>query len=972
TKRRVADNLVDHEERPSSRSLSYDENPFVKGRKHPGGGNPKIDDIIHGIMKLLGGNVKLKAPESTDTKLTTFSDNLSHYVTSTRINNRGPPRLPLLPFGILNPVGPIRPPVTPPADNPASNPQFVANTRPPYLVPLPPELHSRPGMPPFVTGIPIPEDVLSHLTSPQSNPSEESSISTTITPSFTSSGEVEYEINTTGKPEGDISEDENKNLESIIHHSSATSEIEELPTTSLDSSLYDISYSTSFLPSSSSHLPLSSPSLESSISSVISKTDVKSINLISTKSFTSLTVVKSSTESVAAATVNTEIFPTVSSINVDSTTTSEIPQSLLSKIKASGAAATTTTTVEPVSTLITSNKFVPITSTDPFHFSNFPTLLPHPINLRPTSVSRQSYATTGHPGLVFEDTVGPRPPTVSPSVYQGEVITAYQPFDMRPDVFDVTVSALQGYGSSPSKARPPNRYPGGVAPVVVTTAKDVTDRSVFIDGRKTYFDLMPATNQLLGPTRVQTLGVGTVIPEAVQPQPTFSKGVFHTTAPSGFSPPISKLKKPPKNRSPSTLGPPKRIDTCIVGYDTTCKEELGEVCRTEGDVSSCFCRPGTARKKSRSKCKRTGLDSALGQSRALSGLYMDSSVNKFYSLGGRVIVNSTVKLLHTPQTSSPTIRKSLQRHLIKVIQSNNNFVGNSMLSVEGPLNPVPDVSDVNECFDSSLYDCHSEAVCTNTFGSYTCDCKTGFTDRYPEDPNKSGRFCDSCSRDFCSKRGECRIDENGLHVCICEDNYYGSRCEIDGEVIAVAVGASVAAVVIIILTLIFLCMWSRRWKAQDRKTEILSRLPGGGFFGGFLGGRGGMGGGRSAFSVDIRQKGGAPRNYAITMEDRIRWAQIAENLTQQNVYTEQATPSDRNGAPSSADVAASVQNTLVKILMEGKLRPQEEKRGGNLVQDVLRLFKRRGQRPKKDFLTPEEALALHQMITLQAQLNHEN
>lgn len=38
-------------------------------------------------------------------------------------------------------------------------------------------------------------------------------------------------------------------------------------------------------------------------------------------------------------------------------------------------------------------------------------------------------------------------------------------------------------------------------------------------------------------------------------------------------------------------------------------------------------------------------------------------------------------------------------------------------------------SDVNECFDSSLFDCHSEAVCANTFGSYSCLCKKGFTDR---------------------------------------------------------------------------------------------------------------------------------------------------------------------------------------------------------------------------------------------------
>ena len=41
----------------------------------------------------------------------------------------------------------------------------------------------------------------------------------------------------------------------------------------------------------------------------------------------------------------------------------------------------------------------------------------------------------------------------------------------------------------------------------------------------------------------------------------------------------------------------------------------------------------------------------------------------------------------------------------------------------------------------------------------------------------------------------------------CAGNYYGPQCQVDGEVLAVAVGASVAAVVIIVLTLICLCMW---------------------------------------------------------------------------------------------------------------------------------------------------------------------
>lgn len=41
----------------------------------------------------------------------------------------------------------------------------------------------------------------------------------------------------------------------------------------------------------------------------------------------------------------------------------------------------------------------------------------------------------------------------------------------------------------------------------------------------------------------------------------------------------------------------------------------------------------------------------------------------------------------------------------------------------------------------------------------------------------------------------------------CSGNYYGNQCELDGEVLGVAIGASVAAVIIIGLTLVCLVMW---------------------------------------------------------------------------------------------------------------------------------------------------------------------
>ncbi len=54
-------------------------------------------------------------------------------------------------------------------------------------------------------------------------------------------------------------------------------------------------------------------------------------------------------------------------------------------------------------------------------------------------------------------------------------------------------------------------------------------------------------------------------------------------------------------RKPSA--PPIRIDTCIVGDDSTCEREKHEVCRTRLGVSSCYCSPGYGRRNHRHKCK---------------------------------------------------------------------------------------------------------------------------------------------------------------------------------------------------------------------------------------------------------------------------------------------------------------------------------------------------------------------------------
>ena len=38
---------------------------------------------------------------------------------------------------------------------------------------------------------------------------------------------------------------------------------------------------------------------------------------------------------------------------------------------------------------------------------------------------------------------------------------------------------------------------------------------------------------------------------------------------------------------------------------------------------------------------------------------------------------------------------------------------------------VTNCEDIDECEDGSLHDCHEDAICTNTIGSWVCACKAG-------------------------------------------------------------------------------------------------------------------------------------------------------------------------------------------------------------------------------------------------------
>uniref|UniRef100_A0A182NHM9 EGF-like domain-containing protein n=1 Tax=Anopheles dirus TaxID=7168 RepID=A0A182NHM9_9DIPT len=532
------------------------------------------------------------------------------------------------------------------------------------------------------------------------------------------------------------------------------------------------------------------------------------------------------------------------------------------------------------------------------------------------------------------------------------------------EIFDVTLSAIQGPGGAGAgsqqtvKINPYYNRPGGQGTAAGPEASIIltgtgTDGFVSIDGKRSYIDLFGTetqraqkTQQPIQATPVRPTASATERPKPPKLGPTppaLQPGIVGTgyAVPETEAPPVQAAGKPApgghgtghrvplvhqsRPKYPGAVGlPPVRIDTCIVGDDSTCDQAQNERCKTENGVSSCHCRPGYARRKHREPCRRIvslmlsvrvdkiyerrihwdaaladragekyqqlsyeairAMDSAMSMT-PFSDEFLEARINGIYTVAstgpstpGAVFVNYTVNLDENAETLRPALRSDIQRHLLGVIHRRNNNIGNSALYVEAPTGAVSSVQDVDECTSDELNDCDEEAHCTNLFGTFRCECNGGFRDPWADQPQRAGRECLSCPESYCTNRGTCSYDNaNNRQVCRCLGSYYGTQCEIDGEVLGVAVGASVAAVIIIVLTLICLVMWSRKWQ-REHKNAMGSPVFG------YLGNG----------QVKTPVMGQAP--YQVTLEDRMRWAQIADVMAQANHYAAEPVA----GRPSSA------------------------------------------------------------------------
>ena len=132
----------------------------------------------------------------------------------------------------------------------------------------------------------------------------------------------------------------------------------------------------------------------------------------------------------------------------------------------------------------------------------------------------------------------------------------------------------------------------------------------------------------------------------------------------------------------------------------------------------------------------------------------------------------------------------------------------------------PNCIDINECAINQS--CGINTICSNTNGSYNCTCMVG----YLGNPYSRTGCSIACSDSYCRNDGKCYL-QNNARRCNCVTGYTGTRCDAltnapisQGAIIGIAVGCVALIAIIMFIAIVYYIRVPKRQVSFGRSINL--------------------------------------------------------------------------------------------------------------------------------------------------------
>ncbi|KAK6171897.1 hypothetical protein SNE40_018320 [Patella caerulea] len=169
------------------------------------------------------------------------------------------------------------------------------------------------------------------------------------------------------------------------------------------------------------------------------------------------------------------------------------------------------------------------------------------------------------------------------------------------------------------------------------------------------------------------------------------------------------------------------------------------------------------------------------------------------------------------------------------------------------------LTEYSHCVDANHNYCDMNARCTHRMRTFSCRCQDGFDDISPDVFKTPGEVCRFACK--CKNNGTCEVVE-GAETCSCPNWFIGSNCEINGKELLIICASVLGGLLILTVLMCFICICTMRKRSRSSRSSAI-----------------GMGSNLDTSVVKLpRVWMDGSRPYEVPPRDTRRWSYVSEPI----------------------------------------------------------------------------------------------